>query len=136
MGGKGRGVFSDFRLGRVCGPDTNREELHTNYALVPIPSQRARWKPAGCEEGQLVEREHWIGGCGLSVYYIETAYHIGRRSSLECNTIQQLLAASVVEVVTDCSFSVFAALTASSNAAADSTNKLIPELLRPTYLHR
>jgi hypothetical protein len=26
---------------------------------VPIPNQRARWKPARCEEGELVEERRW-----------------------------------------------------------------------------
>jgi ribosomal protein S14 len=70
MGGKGRGVFSDFRLGRVC--DTRlRARSDANQVIVPIPNQRARWISTGCEEGKLVTRRHDDGGCGMCVYYGE-----------------------------------------------------------------
>jgi hypothetical protein len=54
MGGKGRGVFSDFRLGRV-GTLIHTGAQGTDFVTVPIPNQRARWKSAGCKEGQLVD---------------------------------------------------------------------------------
>jgi hypothetical protein len=55
MGGKGRGVFSDFRLGRV------RDRLYCfkdvpDRIAVPIPNKRAGWQLARCEEGELVKR--------------------------------------------------------------------------------
>lgn len=53
MGGRGRGILSDFRLGRVRPPRLVR--WANAYCMpVPIPSQRARRKPARSEEGQLV----------------------------------------------------------------------------------
>jgi ribosomal protein S14 len=60
MGGKGRGVFSDFRLGRVCLAAIHAGN-HRLKTLVPIPNQRARGKSAGCEEGKLVEEAGWNG---------------------------------------------------------------------------
>jgi hypothetical protein len=66
MGGKGRGVFSDFRMGRV-GTSDYVEVRDTNLIIVSIPNQRARWKPAGCEEGQLVDLR-WEEGAEEQLY--------------------------------------------------------------------
>jgi hypothetical protein len=57
MGGKGRGVFSDFRLGRVRDLDTLGELVETDMSAVPIPNQCAGWELAGCAEGQLVKEK-------------------------------------------------------------------------------
>jgi hypothetical protein len=54
MGGKGRGVFSDFRMGRVWD-DMFFEKYGADHLTVPIPSKRPRWKPTGCEESKLVD---------------------------------------------------------------------------------
>lgn len=55
MGGKGRGVFSDFRLGRVRDQDAESLGTSTDNFTVSIPYECARWKIARCEEGKLVE---------------------------------------------------------------------------------
>jgi hypothetical protein len=80
MGGKGRGVFSDFRLGRV-GPFIPTEEHATDTDSVPIPNQRSRWKPSGCTEGQLVTLR-WEEGDMEHLYYTTRRISgIGRRTS-------------------------------------------------------
>jgi ribosomal protein S14 len=55
MGGKGRGVFSDFRLGRVRILGREEVESIADNTIVPIPHERACWKPPRCEEGKLVD---------------------------------------------------------------------------------
>jgi hypothetical protein len=75
MGGKGRGVFSDFRLGRVRTSYFTRDVCNTDTAAVPIPNERARWQPAGCEEGKLVRADTR----GAFVYYL---YIMTRDTSL------------------------------------------------------
>lgn len=62
MGGKGRGVFSDFRLGRVC-PIAPDEQIKAKLLAVPIQSERPCWKPARREEGELVDTDGLSGGC-------------------------------------------------------------------------
>lgn len=53
MGGKGRGVFSDFRMGRVChGILFGRRRA--DDPIVSISRKRSRGEPAGREEGKLV----------------------------------------------------------------------------------
>ena len=75
MGGKGRGVFSDFRMGRVCFSHSPWHVELANMETVPIPCERACWKLAGREEGKLVEA--WRGNnCETCVYYHgATQYH-------------------------------------------------------------
>lgn len=70
MGGKGRGVFSDFRLGRVCCHRKGRE-AEADAFIVPVQDKRAGWKPAWCEEGKLVSAGGLEEACELSVYYLE-----------------------------------------------------------------
>lgn len=88
MGGKGRGVFSDFRLGRVrCRVILGESEA--NIFTVPIPSKRVGWKPAGREEGELVDIR---GHCGTDLWnyvYNTTSRQedIGRRICAECKWI-------------------------------------------------
>lgn len=53
MGGKGRGVFSDFRMGRVChGILFGRRRA--DDPIVSISRKRSRGKPTGREESKLV----------------------------------------------------------------------------------
>jgi hypothetical protein len=75
MGGKGRGVFSDFRLGRVRSPQFTRGVYNADIAAVPIPNERARRQPARCEEGKLVRE----GTRAAFVYYL---YIMTRDTSL------------------------------------------------------
>ncbi|RYF41241.1 MAG: hypothetical protein EOO38_20930 [Cytophagaceae bacterium] len=56
MGGKGRGVFSDFRLGRVRST-TRLRRIVANTVAVPIPNKCARWESAWCKEGKLVVQQ-------------------------------------------------------------------------------
>jgi hypothetical protein len=91
MGGKGRGVLSDFRLGRVCFSHALYRIINTDIFAVPIPNQRARWKSAGCKEGELVKRRQFGGLCVLSVYYCKAKHLIGRRSCMECDMAYLLL---------------------------------------------
>jgi hypothetical protein len=77
MGGKGRGVFSDFRLGRV-GPSTDMSRHRTDTVAVPISNQRPRWKPPGCTEGELVDLR-WEEGAVEHVLYYEA--HIWHRAA-------------------------------------------------------
>jgi ribosomal protein S14 len=75
MGGKGRGVFSDFRMGRVCFSHSSRHVKLANVGTVSIPCQRAGWKPAGREEGKLVDKGRG-NNCEICVYYHgATQYH-------------------------------------------------------------
>jgi small subunit ribosomal protein S14 len=53
MGGKGRGVFSDFRLGRVRSI-RGWTWIVANTLVVSISNQCARWEPAWCKESELV----------------------------------------------------------------------------------
>lgn len=83
MGGKGRGVFSDFRLGRVRRQKHHGSETEANAVPVPIPNQRACRESAGSEEGELVDR--LCGGSVEHVYIITRQYpSIGRRFSPGC----------------------------------------------------
>jgi hypothetical protein len=89
MGGKGRGIFSDFRLGRVRSRQHSGGFYNADSAAVPIPTQRACRKLAWCEEGKLVRKGTWMAF--LYYLYIMTRRHlIGRRFCTECNTVQQL----------------------------------------------
>jgi small subunit ribosomal protein S14 len=54
MGGKGRGVFSDFRMGRVRITPCISISTSTDLTTVPIPVERACWKSAWRKEGKLV----------------------------------------------------------------------------------
>ena len=54
MGGKGRGVFSDFRMGRVRICALLEEGTHADLMLVPISIKCARRKSTRCKEGKLV----------------------------------------------------------------------------------
>ena len=75
MGGKGRGVFSDFRLGRVCC-NRNKEESEANVFVVPVQDKRACWKPAWREEGKLVRMDGLEAICEIPVYYFRaTSWH-------------------------------------------------------------
>lgn len=93
-GGKGRGVLSDFRLGRVCAPtctamrenvtpfsparettDIARLSLADDtFSIVPIPNQCTRRIPPWCEEGQLVE-DCGHKRCARSSLYCEICVH-------------------------------------------------------------
>jgi ribosomal protein S14 len=78
MGGKGRGVFSDFRLGRVRITGAEGRNTTLTKFTVPVPSERACRKSAGCEEGKLVDAsERWV----VIYVYTTTGRHncIGRR---------------------------------------------------------
>jgi hypothetical protein len=81
MGGKGRGVFSDFRLGRV-GTPSHIELYGTDSITVPIPNQCARWKPAGCKEGQLVDL-YWDEDRELCIILRGEESGIGRRTCVK-----------------------------------------------------
>jgi len=78
MGGKGRGVFSDFRLGRVCTVISDWQDPSLIISTVPVPHERACWKSPRCEEGKLVS-----GRRRKSVIYVYTTTRrhkcIGRR---------------------------------------------------------
>ena len=89
MGGKGRGVFSDFRLGRVRISDFKIQTQTLTIFTVPVPSERACWKPAGCEEGKLVDA-CWRG---IVIYVYTTTGHkcIGRRFICEKQSFDSLL---------------------------------------------
>jgi ribosomal protein S14 len=75
MGGKGRGVFSDFRMGRVCFAHSPGHVRLANAETVPIPRECPCWKLARSEEGKLVD----VGRgkiCETCVYYHgATQYH-------------------------------------------------------------
>jgi ribosomal protein S14 len=103
MGGKGRGVFSDFRLGRVCIAHVFGCEYNTDLAAVSIPNKRARGKSARSEEGKLVKRRQTCVFCVLSVYYCKKTHLIGRRLHMECNMIQHVPVIRSINVVTRCS---------------------------------
>jgi hypothetical protein len=75
MGGKGRGVFSDFRLGRVRSSYFTGVVYNADTAAVPVPNERARRQPAWREEGQLVRGDTR----GAFVYYL---YIMTRDTSL------------------------------------------------------
>jgi hypothetical protein len=81
MGGKGRGVFSDFRLGRVCSFVDSGARLIADVFTVSIQDKCARWKLARREEGELVE---WI--CSSVEYVYTMAYEsgIGWRCNKNC----------------------------------------------------
>jgi len=126
MGGKGRGVFSDFRLGRVCAGLYCFKESSDTIA-VPIPYKRAGWQLAGCEEGELVKRRQ-IGVFAISsVYYCKATRLLGRRLCFQYDPIQQSAAAQGVRSVLHCSFSARARalspLTAGTRAATHRANE-------------
>lgn len=57
MGGKGRGVLSDFRMGRVrryYGLHVTPDTLLITVPAVPIPNERIGRKYTRSKEGQLV----------------------------------------------------------------------------------
>jgi hypothetical protein len=87
MGGKGRGVFSDFRLGRVCPAHIHGFGSGADVSAVSIPNKCARWKPAGCQEGKLVKRRQTGVSRILCVYYCEAKHRIGRRLYVEHDMI-------------------------------------------------
>ena len=88
MGGKGRGVFSDFRLGRVCTMYAH-SSTGTDTAAVPIPHQRARRKPARRKEGELVKRRQDDGIWGTCVYYCkDTHWHW---AALSCGLYNEMI---------------------------------------------
>ncbi len=70
-GGRGRGILSDFRLGRVC-VFGSEPYVQANFIVVPISNECACRKPAWCEEGKLVVKSNTRGWCGQSVYYLST----------------------------------------------------------------
>lgn len=80
MGGKGRGIFSDFRLGRVRVKDVNLGDQALTVCAVPVPSERACWKLARREEGKLVNN-CGCEGCDICVHY-KGHNSIGRRFHL------------------------------------------------------
>jgi ribosomal protein S14 len=62
-GGKGRGVFRDFRMARVCF--TLHKTGHQKYSAdvfstVPIPHARLGGRTTWCEEGQLVKPSYFM----------------------------------------------------------------------------
>jgi hypothetical protein len=66
MGGKGRGIFSDFRLGRVRINEVIIWDQALTIFAVPVPSERACWKLARREEGKLVD-ECGCRGCDMCI---------------------------------------------------------------------
>jgi hypothetical protein len=102
MGGKGRGVFSDFRLGRVCILHVHKMHRRADELAVPIPNQCARWKSAGCKEGQLVKRRRLGGLCVLFVDHCKATHLIGRRLYMECDMAQQLPSTEALTVTGRC----------------------------------
>jgi hypothetical protein len=73
MGGKGRGVFSDFRLGRVRGRTCNEKYPRSNFVTVSVQDQCVGRQSAWREEGQLVDLSGFMEwNC---VYYDATDGH-------------------------------------------------------------
>lgn len=104
MGGKGRGVFSDFRLGRVC-----RCELElvseADSVVVPISNKRARWEPTWSEQGKLVKGQDRRRSCETCVYYKANTWHWAAYVRLYMREYKPLSMLNDEDIVMRCTFS-------------------------------
>lgn len=90
MGGKGRGVFSDFRLGRVSRSQILPHINQTDTETVPIPNKRARREVAGREEGELVKEGDYGISCIICISCGIAPHWAAFVEGMECDQTQQL----------------------------------------------
>lgn len=119
MGGRGRGVFSDFRLGRVRSPRQYKMTNVTYMATVPIQDKRASGQPTWCKEGELVD----MGGLSRAILYIMTRHMGIRRRYYENSTLKKFYAQPELFHVTLRSFPVSALLPQQAGVNAGSRER-------------